>query len=181
MTKAPTELAAERALRAALSQMGSHVGCAKGPVSGKNTKAWVVENTMSLAWRIGRAVALSRCTQTVDTVAESIIAEVGGPESAKVLFKGKIIGVERVLRMAHAYGEVVIEATSTLGDTQDGVKRKERLVIPFKNENIYAEKVHGEGKREVRLLYPFFFFLFLSFPSFIHQQGRKLPFQKTYI
>jgi DUF917 family protein len=168
MTKAPTELAAERALRAALSQMGSHVGCAKGPVSGKNTKAWVVENTMSLAWRIGRAVALSRCTQTVDTVAESIIAEVGGPESAKVLFKGKIVGVERVLRMGHAYGEVVIEATSTLGDAQDGmgVKMKERLVIPFKNENIYAEKVDGEGKREVSCLYPFFsFFSFLPAPT----------------
>jgi hypothetical protein len=31
-------------------------------------------------WRIGRAVALSRCTNIVDTVAESIIAEVSGLE-----------------------------------------------------------------------------------------------------
>lgn len=145
MTKAPTELDAERALRAALSQMGSHVGCAKGPVSGKNTKAWVVENTMSLAWRIGRAVALSRCTKMVDTVAESIIAEVGGPDSARVLFKGKIVGVERVLRMGHAYGEVIIE--STVGEPS-GIK--ERMIIPFKNENIYARKEDANGKGEVR-------------------------------
>ena len=166
MTKAHTELDVERALRAALSQMGSHVGCAKGPVSGKNTKAWVVENTMSLSWRIGRAVALSRCSNTIDTVAESIIAEVGGPESAAVLFKGKIVGVERITRMGHAYGEVIIE--STAGESADGQvgtspgsgSVKERLIIPFKNENIYAKKVGVDGKEEVRR------FLSPSFPPF---------------
>ncbi|KAF3048398.1 hypothetical protein E8E12_011764 [Didymella heteroderae] len=149
MTKAPTELDVERALRAALSQMGSHVGCAKGPVSGASTKKWVVENTMSLAWRIGRAVALSRCTKMVDTVAESIIAEVGGPESAQVLFKGKIVGVERVLRMGHAYGEVIIE--STAGDTN---AKKERMIIPFKNENIYAKKEYANGRGEILAIVP---------------------------
>lgn len=144
MTKAPTELDAERALRAALSQMGSHVGCAKGPVSGKNTKLWCVENTMSLAWRIGRAVALSRCTNTIDNVAEAIVAEVGGTETAAVLFKGKIVGVERTLRMGHAYGEVVIEG--------EGVgSSKESLIIPFKNENIFAKRVYADGKEEVCL------------------------------
>jgi DUF917 family protein len=144
MTKAPTELDAERALRAALSQMGSHVGCAKGPVSGSNTKKWVIENTMSLAWRIGRAVALSRSSNMVDTVAEAVIAEVGGSESARVLFKGKIVGVERVLRMGHAYGEVIID--STAGESGQA---KERMIIPFKNENIYAKKEDESGKGEV--------------------------------
>lgn len=145
MKKARSELDAERALRGALSQMGSHVGCAKGPVSGKNTKEWVVENTMSLSWRIGRAVALSRCTNTIDTVAESIIAEVGGAQSARVLFKGKIIGVERVTRLGHAYGEVIIESTAAAAEGS----AKERLIIPFKNENIYAKKIDATGKEEV--------------------------------
>lgn len=142
MTKAPTELDAERALRAALSQMGSHVGCAKGPVSGKNTKFWVVENTLSLAWRIGRAVMLARCSNNIDNVAETIIAETGGPESASILFKGKIIGVERTLRMGHAYGEVVIEG-------EDSATTKARMIIPFKNENILAKTIDGDGKEEV--------------------------------
>lgn len=151
MKSAPTELDAERALRAALSQMGSHVGCAKGPVSGKNTKTWVVENTMSLSWRIGRAVALSRCTNTIDTVAEAIIDEVGGAESAKVLFKGKIVGVERITRMGHAYGEVVIESTAATPENGDASSplAKERLIIPFKNENIYAKKIDANGNEEV--------------------------------
>lgn len=158
MKKSPTELDAERALRAALSQMGSHVGCAKGPVSGKNTKSWVVENTMSLSWRIGRAVAMSRCTNTIDTVAESIISEAGGPESAKLLFTGKIVGVERITKMGHAYGEVVIE--STVAEDESSGAAKKRLVIPFKNENIYAKEVDADGKEEV-LSCPYLFWIVL--------------------
>ncbi|CAI6094656.1 unnamed protein product [Clonostachys chloroleuca] len=155
MTHAPTELDAERALRAALSQMGSHVGCAKGPVSGKNTKKWVLENTMSLSWRIGRAVTLSRCANTIDTVAESIIAEVGGSESARVLAKGKIIGVERIVKMGHTYGEAIIELTASQDD--NGIvsaSAKERVIIPFKNENIYAKKIDADGKEEFLAVVP---------------------------
>lgn len=155
MTHAPTELDAERALRAALSQMGSHVGCAKGPVSGKNTKKWVVENTMSLSWRIGRAVTLSRCANTIDTVAEAIIAEVGGSESARVLAKGKIIGVERIVKMGHTYGEAIIELAASQDD--NGIvstSAKERVIIPFKNENIYAKKIDADGKEEFLAVVP---------------------------
>ena len=112
MTQAKSELMVEKAFRAALSQMGSHVACAKGPITGKNTKSWVVEHTISLSWRIGRAVALSRSLNQINTVAESIISEVGGDGSAKILFKGKIVGVERTLRMGHVYGAVIIEATN---------------------------------------------------------------------
>lgn len=152
MTKAKTELDVERAFRAALSQMGSHVACAKGPVSGANTKTWVVENTISLSWRIGRAVALSRCLNKIDTVAESIIEEVGGPSSAKVLFKGKVVGVERITRMGHAYGEVIIEAAATDGGSPQTVRTEgpaERLKIPFKNENILAKRIDGSGNETV--------------------------------
>ncbi|KAH8687733.1 hypothetical protein BGZ60DRAFT_522381 [Tricladium varicosporioides] len=145
MTQAKSELMVERAFRAALSQMGSHVGCAKGPITGANTKSWVVEHTISLSWRIGRAVALSRAQNQIDTVAESIIKEVGGDESAKVLFKGKIVGVERTLRMGHVYGEVVVESTEEIG--KGG--RKERLKIPFKNENIVAIREEEGGSETI--------------------------------
>jgi DUF917 family protein len=153
MTKARSELMVERAFRAALSQMGSHVGCAKGPITGANTKSWVVEHTISLSWRIGRAVALSRSLNTIDTVAESIIAEVGGEKSAKVLWKGKITGVERTLRMGHVYGEVVIEKVDLtgVGDAADDGNGK-KMKIPFKNENIVAIEVDGVGNEEVSIL-----------------------------
>lgn len=149
MTKAKSELMVERAFRAALSQMGSHVACAKGPISGKNTKNWVVEHTISLSWRIGRAVALSRSLNQIDTVAESIIEEVGGSESAKVLFKGKIVGVERTLRMGHVYGEVIIEGMSLKGEGESEFKG--RLKIPFKNENIVVMREEDDGSETVRV------------------------------
>lgn len=153
MTRARSELDAERAFRAALSTMGSHVGCAKGPVRGEDTKRWVVENTVSLAWRIGRAVARARAANQVDSVAEAIVEEVGGAESAKVLFRGKIVGVERVTRMGHAYGEVIIESTAAIcgGETTAAKAAAERLVIPFKNENIYAKKIDANGEEKVSL------------------------------
>ncbi|KAG0646245.1 hypothetical protein D0Z07_8135 [Hyphodiscus hymeniophilus] len=147
MTKAKSELMVERAFRAALSQMGSHVACAKGPISGKNTKCWVVEHTISLSWRIGRAVALSRSLNQIDTVAESIISEVGGAESARVLFKGKIVGVDRMLRMGHVYGEVIIEGMSLRGDGDSEFQG--RVKIPFKNENIVAIQEEDDGSETV--------------------------------
>ncbi|KAI4747149.1 DUF917-domain-containing protein [Aureobasidium sp. EXF-12298] len=150
MPTAVSDLAVERIIRAALSQMGSHVGCAEGPVTGAETKRWAVEHTISLAWRIGRAVASARQSNRIDTVAESIIDEVGGPEAAKVIFKGKIVGVDRTLRNGHVYGEVIIEANETGSSTEfEG-----RIKIPFKNENIAAFKVKDDSSEEVLAIVP---------------------------
>ena len=66
----------------------------------------------------------------MDSVAESIIGEVGGDESAKVHFKGKIVVVERTLRLGHIYGEVIID-----GENSDG---KGRFKIPFKKRRIFS-------------------------------------------
>ncbi|KAI0476256.1 hypothetical protein GGR56DRAFT_693571 [Xylariaceae sp. FL0804] len=156
MTKARTELDAERAFRAALSTMGSHVGCAKAPVRGADLKRWVVANTVSLAWRIGRAAARCRAAGDVDQVAEAIVAEASGGggdnDAARVLFRGKIVAVDRVTRAGHAYGEVVIEAAGEAAaaaapadEAAGGPRGRERLVIPFKNENILAKKL-GAGQ-----------------------------------
>ncbi|THZ92560.1 DUF917-domain-containing protein [Aureobasidium pullulans] len=150
MPTAVSDLAVERIIRAALSQMGSHVGCAEGPVTGAETKRWAVEHTISLSWRIGRAVAQARQTNRIDTVAESIIAEVGGPSAAKVIFKGKIIVVERTLRNGHVYGEVIIEAASDSTPSEF----KGRVKIPFKNENIAAFKMTEDGREEVLAIVP---------------------------
>ncbi|OMP82249.1 Hydantoin utilization protein A, partial [Diplodia seriata] len=159
MTKATSDETVERVFRAGLSELGSHVGCAEGPVTGAETKRWVVEHTISLSWRIGRAVHKARRSNRIDTVAESIVDEVGGSGSAKVLFKGKIVGVERTLRNGHVYGEVVIEATAAADDDLNGEDggggKKESFEgtvrIPFKNENIAAFKVKADGTGEETL------------------------------
>ncbi|KAJ4324805.1 hypothetical protein N0V94_001034 [Neodidymelliopsis sp. IMI 364377] len=147
MPTATSDLKVEQVIRSALSQMGSSVGTADAPVTGDETRRWAVEHTISLSWRIGREVARARNDNKIDNVAESIINAVGGPETGRVLFKGKIVGVERKLWMGHVYGEVIIEGTET--------QYSGKVKIPFKNENIAAiripdgeESTTGEERNE---------------------------------
>lgn len=147
MGNAKNDVKVEQVIRAALSQMGSAVGTADAPVTGAETRRWAVEHTVSLSWRIGREVMLARKGNRIDSVAESIIEAVGGPSTGRVLFKGKIVGVERKLHMGHVYGEVIIEGT--------GQEHPGKIKIPFKNENIAAIRIHdgqetnpGEEKDE---------------------------------
>ncbi|KAI1336904.1 DUF917-domain-containing protein [Xylariaceae sp. FL0016] len=148
MPKATSDLKVEQILRAALSQMGSSTGCAEAPVTGAECKRWVVEHTISQSWRIGRAVAKARRSNRVDNVAETILAECG-PEAGKVLFKGKIVGVERTLRMGHIYGECIIEGAEVVDDEEASSRPasspqpqfRGSIKIPFKNENIAAIKI----------------------------------------
>ncbi|KAJ4352843.1 hypothetical protein N0V95_003890 [Ascochyta clinopodiicola] len=130
MPTATSDLKVEQIIRSALSQMGSSVGVADAPVTGDETRRWAVEHTISLSWRIGREVARARKENRIDNVAESIIDAVGGPETGRVLFKGKIVSVERKLWNGHVYGEVIIEGT--------GAHYSGKVKIPFKNENIAA-------------------------------------------
>ncbi|KAI1469646.1 DUF917-domain-containing protein [Daldinia caldariorum] len=149
MPKSTSDLQVERILRAALSQMGSGVGFADPPVTGAECKRWAVEHTISQSWRIGRAVAKARKSNRVDNVAETILEECGGPEAGKVLWKGKIVGVERTLRMGHIYGECIIEGADVVDDdasvkgrtTPTQPQFQGRIKIPFKNENIAAIKL----------------------------------------
>jgi DUF917 family protein len=134
----------ERAFRAALAEMGSHVACAKGPYTGAKTKAYAVQHTLSLAWRVGRAVALCRARNELDTVADAIIAAVGGPLAARLLGRGKIIAVERRTVKGHVIGEVVVAAPD-----DDANHAHTQLKIPFKNENILAIRVGANGMEEV--------------------------------
>ncbi|KAK2055681.1 hydantoinase/oxoprolinase [Colletotrichum caudatum] len=155
MTRAPNDEIVDRALRASCAEMGSRVGMAAKPTTGERVRRFGVLNTVSLAWRIGRCIAVCRATNTVSTVAESIIEEAGGAEAAKVLFRGKIVKVERRLFKGHSYGEVHIAAFES-GDEDETTTGKGRaaavavggtLKIPFKNENILAEHADGESGR----------------------------------
>ncbi|KAH8905280.1 DUF917-domain-containing protein [Coniochaeta sp. PMI_546] len=151
MTKATSDLQVEKVIRASLSQMGSSVGCADPPVTGAETKRWVVEHTISQSWRIGRAVANARRSNRVDRVAETIVDECGGSDAAKVLWKGKIVGVERTLRMGHIYGELIIEGGAVTDDDTDSVNPfRGKIKIPFKNENIAAIRMNDETEAPER-------------------------------
>ncbi|KAF3801289.1 hypothetical protein GCG54_00005444 [Colletotrichum gloeosporioides] len=162
MTRAPNDEIVDRALRASCSEMGSRVGMAAKPTTSDKVKKFGVLNTVSLAWRIGRSIALCQSTNTMSTVAESIIEEAGGSEAAKVLFRGKIMRVERRLFKGHSYGEVHIAAFES-GDEDEAASVKDRaaavaqggmLKVPFKNENILAEHTSEDGTTSILAAVP---------------------------
>ena len=153
MTRTTNDEIVDRALRAACVEMGSRVGLAARPTSGDYVRRTAVLGTLSLAWRIGRAIATARLTNTLSTVTEQIVDVVGGPSTAKILFRGKIVAVERKLFKGHLYGQLVIEQTSDNEVEERSVRRAEavggKVKIPHKNENIYVEHISKEGTSSI--------------------------------
>lgn len=166
MTKTTDDEIVDRALRASCSEMGSRVGKAAKPTTADSVVKHAVLNTMSLAWRIGRCIARAAATNTIATVAEQIIDESGGDESAKVLFRGKIVAVERRLWKGHSYGELTIQQVAREETEEDysdsaapsglrpAVANTGELKIPFKNENIYAKHVSDTGEESYLAMVP---------------------------
>ncbi|SMQ55514.1 unnamed protein product [Zymoseptoria tritici ST99CH_3D7] len=154
MTKAPNDEIVDRALRASCSEMGSRVGLAARPNTKQRVREFGVLNTVSLAWRIGRCIAIAEANNTLSTVAEAIIDEVGGEKSACILFRGKIVEVERRLFKGHSYGSITIASLSSEEEEDSSTSQANRmparasggtLTIPFKNENLYAEHTSDGG------------------------------------
>jgi N-methylhydantoinase A/oxoprolinase/acetone carboxylase beta subunit/DUF917 family protein len=146
MVKASNDEIVDRGLRATCAELGSRVGNAAKPTTKERVTNYSVLNTVSLAWRVGRCIAMAEATNTLSTVSEQIVEQVGGEKSAKILFRGKIVGVERRLFKGHSYGSITVAGLSSEEDEfadQPGrmkpVATGGTLKIPFKNENIYAE------------------------------------------
>ncbi|EME82977.1 uncharacterized protein MYCFIDRAFT_153679 [Pseudocercospora fijiensis CIRAD86] len=138
MTKASNDEIVDRALRASCAEMGSRVGKAARPTTSQRVREYV--------------------SNTLSTVAEQIVEQVGGTKSAKVLFRGKIVGVERRLFKGHSYGTITIASLSASEDDDSAdlkaqrlpaVKESGTLIIPFKNENIYVEHVDDDGTKSI--------------------------------
>jgi DUF917 family protein len=155
MTKTSNDEIVDRALRASCAEMGSRVGMAARPNTAQRVKDFGVLNTVSLAWRIGRCIAMAEANNTVSTVAEAIVAEVGEEKAACILFRGKIVEVERRLFKGHSYGSITIASLDMDEEEDSSTPRMAAratggtLKIPFKNENIYAEHTSESGKKEI--------------------------------
>lgn len=130
----------DKAMRAACVEMGCAAGVAFRPMSKEEVKNTGILRTHSLAWRLGRAVKRHQTEQSETSIGESLIAEFGGPESAQIIFEGKIIAVENRLIKGHSYGSIIIRgspASTYMSSTQS--QTSSELRISFKNENLIAE------------------------------------------
>lgn len=169
MTRTTDDEIVDRSLRASCAEMGSRVGMAAKPTTTDRVQNYGVLNTVSLAWRIGRCIARAHANNTVSTVTEQMIEEIGGPKTAKILFRGKIVAVERRLFKGHSYGEITIQQVQK-NEQEDGDENGNRsqqqnpsavpvavggvLKIPFKNENIYAKHVSEQGEEKYIAMVP---------------------------
>lgn len=144
MTKARRDIDVDASLRAACVEMGTHVGQASCPLKADYVDNAMIKNTVSLSWRIGRAIALARRQSSLSRIGSILVDAVGGSNSARMLFVGKITDVRRRLYKGHTIGEVVITALTVDDDVDDDPDHPIEhfagtLTIPFKNENLYAE------------------------------------------
>jgi DUF917 family protein len=145
MTKARRDIDVDASLRAACVEMGTHVGQASCPLKADYVDNAMIKNTVSLSWRIGRAISLARKQSSLSRIGSILVDAVGGSNSARVLFMGKITDVRRSLYKGHTIGELIITALTVDDDVDDDDPNHpmERftgtLTIPFKNENLYAE------------------------------------------
>jgi DUF917 family protein len=152
LTKAPNDRIIDETLRAPAISMGYYVGLAASPCDGSTVAKWAIKNTLSQAWRIGRCIALAKHSNTLSTVAEQMINEFGGQHAAKLLFRGKIVGIDRKLHKGHSHGVVVIEHVEDdlAGGSDVGrlaaLAQGGTLRIPFMNENLMA--VHTPQLKE---------------------------------
>ncbi|CEP22537.1 hyuA [Cyberlindnera jadinii] len=118
---------AEDVIRAILSELGLFVGLV---TEVKNVNRVLVRNSVSLAWRIGRAVCIAKQNADLGNVSTRIV-ECLGQNAAVQLFQGKIVGVEKKVRKGYVFGEVIIE------------NEAHTMKVQFQNENIYAT-IDGE-------------------------------------
>ncbi|KAL4926171.1 DUF917 domain-containing protein [Aspergillus undulatus] len=139
MTVSRTNRLVDKILRASCVETGCRAGNAGPPMSSKIVREQAITNTVSLAWWIGRAIALER---NIADRASQIIDEVGGPESAAILGQGKITSVERVLKTGHTYSVLEVD-----GSLNDGTKAA--LKVPFKDENAFVEALLPTGESRI--------------------------------
>ncbi|AEY95545.1 FACR027Cp [Eremothecium gossypii FDAG1] len=135
-TSVANDVQMEDLVRDAMNNHGVQCAVVDPTMNISRMKRETVLSSLSLSWRIGRAVRLARAKGDTGRLPDYIINAVGGPDAAKYLFKGKIISVEKRLERGYGYGVVVIEGL----DDKSAI-----LKVPFKNENIVAYKVQADG------------------------------------
>lgn len=88
---------------------------------------------------------------------ECLIKEFGGPQSARKVFEGKIVGIGQSLYKGHSYGTLIVEKLKDYekDDSSEGDGNgPEKISIPFVNENLVVEAFYSSGEKKVSLSKP---------------------------
>ncbi|KAJ9150395.1 Hydantoinase [Pleurostoma richardsiae] len=157
LTSAKDHISVDRVLRAATMTMGLGSGIAARPAGKSELQHCSVPRSMSLSWRLGRAVHLARSAGNIGTVHKDLIREFGGPQSARKVFEGKIIGIVQSLQGSRSHGTLVIEKLKDYereSDYKDDTDVPESVRIPFLNENLVLEATYSSGEKKILATVP---------------------------
>lgn len=132
---AQSDLYVEKLVRAALSEVGAHVAIAHNTMNKKELQKMSINNSLSNCWRNGRSIFQTRQSFDIQKLPQNILKSFGSSDVGSNLFQGKIISIEKKLFKGHVYGEVIIEDSE-----------KNKLAIPFKNENLVAKLMKNGSK-----------------------------------
>ncbi|RSL47207.1 hypothetical protein CEP54_013521 [Fusarium duplospermum] len=122
----------EDVLRAVCVQMGQAAGISLGALTGQQVKQVAVQSSISLAWRLGRAVQLARIEKR--DIVDGILATHPG----RKILTGKITSVTRHVRGAFTEGSAKIVPFDTEAPTENEIR------VTFQNENIHAFRVKDQ-------------------------------------
>lgn len=134
----PDSLTAERYGRALTWAMGGNSGLALGVVTAEQVRHFGIPGTLSLAERLGRAMAEARRLKR-----ETLTGIIQAVPKARYLFEGKIQDVSRHTSAGFARGIVAIDGLNSW--------HGERLRIDFQNEFLVA---YREGDKTALLTVP---------------------------
>lgn len=112
----------ESAARAVTIAMGCHAGMAGPPMTARRARDVAIAGTVRQAWRLGCAVLDARALKR-DPIDAVLSAQPG-----RVLFRGKIVDVERRTTQGFARGTVTFDGVDEFSNR--------RCSIEFQNENL---------------------------------------------
>lgn len=164
----------EKLMRTKAIELGLSCGAATNPHPGSVIKSSTLQNTLSQAWYLGRAVHMARRRKAnyIDA-----IVRLGAPACAwrpwltgggvarqldacagKLLYSGKIVDVHRYIGGGYTMGAVVLaplgegEREALYNNSRQQAETDRHMVIPFQNEYLYAaysDAAGSEASREV--------------------------------
>ncbi|GAB1217311.1 hypothetical protein ATERTT37_006549 [Aspergillus terreus] len=123
-------------LRSQCVDLGLKIGVSSAPLTGESIKKYVVPNTVSQSWYIGRAVHHARRSKT------NMIKAIFDTSPGKLLYTGKIVDVRRDVRRGYTMGYCLLaplSADERETDVPAEIANETRsLIVPFQNEFLYA-------------------------------------------
>ncbi|KAK2030244.1 hypothetical protein LX32DRAFT_559167 [Colletotrichum zoysiae] len=130
----------EELMRNACTDLGSLAGLCVNPLDGIEARS-LPRNSFSLAWSIGRSIAVSR-SQKLDPVT-MLLKEQNGV----LLFRGKITSVTRQVARGFTRGSVLLSPSD--GNTSSSTS----LLVEFENENLCAVlKQEGQENKAIAVV-----------------------------